>query len=143
MQRKRIGTLSGTAVFFLLFIIGVVLTGCVSTYNYGPADTPKEQMATLRIVSDYLRVVAIDEYSVKWKGGNMLLGGSTVNLPAGPYTLVVEYKEGSWLMWWFNISGASVKTATWHVSKELLPGHTYQVSSISNSSLIFKEIPNN
>jgi hypothetical protein len=122
--------LAGVPALAAALAVLCLFTGCASTYKYGPEDTPPEQMATLKILGSELRVVAADEYGVKWKGGSLFSGaGNTVNLPAGTYTFTVNYQKGSFLLWWFAQGDVETVDAM-HIGEKLLPGHTYQLKNI-------------
>jgi hypothetical protein len=114
----------GTAVFLLLFVVMVVFTGCASTYVYSK-DTPPEGQATLKLQGNYLTVVAMDEFKVKWKFGG-IFKASTVTLPAGPHTFTVNYKQGSSLMAFYGM-GTVKRAEALHVSGKFEPGHTYRL----------------
>jgi hypothetical protein len=115
-------------ILALALVFGFVLAGCATTYKYGPGDTPSDQMATLKILGSELRVVAADEYGVKWKGGSPFTG-NTVNLPAGIYTFTVDYVKGNLVT---SLLGAGSTDGVYaiHIGEKLLPGHTYQLKNI-------------
>jgi hypothetical protein len=121
-------------------LFGIILSGCASS-KYYDKSIPEEQLCTLKVTENYT-VVKFDEKKVKWKYNKSSLNfsgknGTTVKIPAGERTLIVNYHSQEST----GYNSIRIRKAdNIKVTCEFNAGKTYEIISLIKGDRIFLNI---
>jgi hypothetical protein len=119
------------------FIFSAMVFGCASTKVYDPA-VPENRRSTIVIKFKggplgFIRITEFDGQSVEGWGSSPLDGTTTVIIPAGRHTLVLEEQRTSSVTQpGGKVAVETTARGTRTVAVDFIAGRTYQLTSLSS-----------